>query len=150
MWVTGQTLAVDLLTEVEQLLFGQAAFKVGAGIDARRYVALDVEAITTVFFARLGALSVPEMVETRTKQTGQRGERANVATQITAVFGIVAVGLDDHGHGVPAHVGAQALFNFQVAGRAFFFLRLNGIDVARGGRKRQIDAVLAGFFQQLF
>ena len=115
-WVTGQTLAVDLLAEVEQLLFGQAAFKVGAGINARRYVALDVEAITTVFFSGLGALSVPEMVETSTKQTCQRGKRANVATQITAVFGVMSVGLDDHGHGVPAHVGAQALFDFQVAG----------------------------------
>ncbi len=41
---------------------------------------------------------------------------ANVATQIAAVCWVEAVGAHHHGHGVPAHIGAQALFNGDVAG----------------------------------
>ena len=63
---------------LEQLLFGQPAFKEGAGIDARGHVALDVEAVAAM---RL-ALGVPEMVEAGTKQVGQGGKRADVAAKV--------------------------------------------------------------------
>ncbi|MDT4885250.1 hypothetical protein FQZ97_1214690 [compost metagenome] len=69
--------------------------------------------------------------------------------QIASVFGVVAVGLDHHRHGVPAHVGAQALFDLDVAGATRFFVGLDGVHVAGVGRERQVDAVLAGFLQQL-
>jgi hypothetical protein len=39
-----------------------------------------------------------------------------VAAEVAAVGRVQAVGLDDHGHRVPAHVGAQALFHLEVAG----------------------------------
>ena len=109
-------------------------------------MALDVEAVAAVVFV----LGVPEMVETGTKHMGQGREGADVAAQVAAVFGVVAVGLDDHGHGVPAHVGAQALFDLDVAGTTRLFGGLNRVDVTGRGRKRQVDAVLTRFFQQLF
>jgi hypothetical protein len=117
--VARQALAVHFLAEVEQLLFGQATFQVGAGIHAGRHVALDVQAVAAVVFA----LGVPEVVEAGAKQAGQRGKRTDVATQVTTIGRVMAVGLDHHGHGVPAHVGAQALFDFQIAGRALFLRR---------------------------
>ncbi len=72
-----------------------------------------------------------------------------MAAQVTAVGGVVAVGLDHHGHGVPAHVGAQATFQFQVARAVGLFLRGDGVDVAGVGRERHVDAVLARMLQQL-
>ncbi len=72
--VARQTLAADFLAEVEQLLFAQSAFHVSAGIDAGRDVALDVEAVTAMLFARFSALGMPEMVEAGTEHVRQRGE----------------------------------------------------------------------------
>ena len=130
---------------MQQLLFGQPAFQVGTGVDAGRHVALDVDAVAAVAFA----FRVPEMVETGAQHAGQRRKGADVAAQIAAVDRVMAVGLDDHGHGVPAHVGAQALFNFDVAGAERFFRRFNGVDVAGGRGKRFVDAVLARVLEQL-
>jgi hypothetical protein len=127
--VARQALATHFLAEVEQLLFGQAAFQVGAGIHAGRHVALDVEAVATMVFA----LGVPEVVEAGAKHVGQRGEGADVATQVTAVGRVVAVGLDHHGHGVPAHVGAQTLFNFDIAGATLFLRRSRWCSHSRVG-----------------
>ena len=144
--VAGQALAVHFLAEVQQLVFGDAAFQVSAGIDAGRDVALDVQAVTAVVFA----LGVPEVVEAGTKQIGQRGKRADVAAQITAFGWVVAVGLDHHGHGVPAHIGAQTAFDDQVAGALGFLVGLQRVHVAGVGRERHVHAVFAGVFQQVF
>jgi hypothetical protein len=81
--VARQALAVHFLAEVQQLLFGDAAFQVGAGIDAGRDVALDVQAVAAVVFA----LGVPEVVEAGRKHVGQRSEGADVAAQVTAFGG---------------------------------------------------------------
>jgi hypothetical protein len=78
---------------------------------------------------------------------GRKG--ANVAAQVAAVGRVQAVGAHHHGHGVPAHVGAQALFDGDVAGAARLLLGLDGVHIARVGRKRQVNAVLARMFQQL-
>ena len=92
---------------------------------------------------------VPEVVEAGAEHVGQRSERTDVPTQVTAVFGVVAVGLDHHRHGIPAHVGTQALFDLDVAGAAGLFGWLDGVDIAGVGRERHVDAVLAGFLEQL-
>ncbi len=143
--VARQALAVGFLAEVQQLLFGQTAFHVGAGIHTRRHMTLNVEAVATVVFG----FRVPEMVEPGTKHVRQRGKRANVAAQVPAVCRIVAVGLDHHGHGVPAHVGAQALFDFDVAGATLLLVGLDGVDVAGVGRERHVKAALTRMLQQL-
>jgi hypothetical protein len=89
------------------------------------------------------------MVKTGTKHVRQRSKRANVPAQVTAVFRVMAVGLDHHGHGVPAHVGTQALFDLDVAGAALLLVGLDGVDITGIGRKRHVDAALARVLQQL-
>ena len=80
---------------------------------------------------------------------GQRGKRTDVTAQVAAVVGVVAVGLDHHGHGIPAHVGAQAFFDLYVAGTACFLVRFDSVDVTGGGRERHVNAVFARVFEQL-
>jgi hypothetical protein len=99
--VAGQALAAHLLAEAEHLLFGDAPFHEGAGVDARRAVALDVEQVAAVAFA----FGVPEVVEAGGEHVRQAGEAADVAAQVAAIGRVQAVGLDHHRHRVPAHVG---------------------------------------------
>ena len=106
---------------------------------------LDVDAVATMALA----LGMPEMVEAGAKQVGQRRERADMPAQITAIHRMVAIRLDHHRHGVPAHVGAQALFDFEVARTTLLLIRLQGVHVTGVGRKRHVDAVLARVFEQL-
>ena len=106
-------------------------------------MALQINQIAAMPFT----FGVPEMVETRAQHGSKRGKRANVAAQIAPVSRMQAIGAHHHHHCVPAHVGAQALFDLDIAGATRFLIRLNGVHVARGGRKRQINAVLARVFQ---
>ncbi len=48
MWIGGETLAIHFLTEAVELGFAQAPFDEGAGIDARRDVALEVDQIAAI------------------------------------------------------------------------------------------------------
>jgi len=70
--------------------------------------------------------------------------------EIPTIGRVQAVGLDDHGHGVPAHIGAQPPLDFQIARAARLLRGLERIDVAGIGRKRHVHAVLARVFEQLF
>ena len=108
-------------------------------------MALDVEQVTAVVFV----FGVPEMVEARTKHVGQGSKRTDMAAQIAAIGGVVAIGLDHHGHGVPTHISAKTFFNFNIAWAALFLVGLQGIDITRVGRKRHVDAVFSGVLQQL-
>jgi hypothetical protein len=76
--VRRQALAVDFAAEVQQLVFGQAAFQEGARVDAGRRVALDVQQVAAVVFAR----RFPEVVEADAQHVGQRGERGQVAAEV--------------------------------------------------------------------
>src|SRR5690606_41853270 len=58
--VARKALATDFLAEVQQLIFRDAPFQEGAGVDAGGRVALDVEQVAPV----LGGGAVPEVVET--------------------------------------------------------------------------------------
>ncbi len=143
--IAGQALAVHLLAEVEHLLLGDAPFHEGARIDAGCAVALDVQQVAAVAFA----VGMPEMVEAGGEHVRQGGEGTDVPAQVAAVGRIEAVGLDHQRHRVPAHVGAQPAFELQVARAALLFFRLDGVDVARVGRERHVDAALAGLLDQL-
>ena len=145
MRVARDALAVDLLAEVQQLLFGQAPFHVGPRIHAGRRVALDVEQVAAV----LGRLGVPEVVEAGAEHRRQRGEARDVAAEVAAVGGMEAIRLDHHRHRVPAHVGAQPLLDLDVAGASLFLVGGDGVDVRRLGRERQVDAGLARLVDQL-
>ena len=108
-------------------------------------MALNVEQVTAVVFV----FGVPEMVEARTKHVGQGSKRTDMAAQIAAIGGVVAIGLDHHGHGVPAHISTKTLFNFNIAWTPLFLVGLQGVDIARVGRKWHVDAVFSGVLQQL-
>ena len=69
-----------------------------------------------------------------------------MATEVAAVLWVVAVGFDHHRHRVPTHVGAQTLFNFYITRAMGFLVWLDGVDIARIGRERHVDAVFAGVF----
>ena len=49
-----------------------------------------------------------------------------------------AVGLDDHGHGIPADDAFDPPFDLAVAGIGGFSFRRNGIDIRRVDRSIQI------------
>ena len=68
--VAGQTFAIHLLAEVEQLLLAQAPFQIGTGIDTWGHMALDVEQIAAMVFV----LGVPKVVEACAKHVSQRSE----------------------------------------------------------------------------
>src|SRR3546814_13360522 len=93
-------MAVDFLAEIIQLVFAKTAFQVSAAINAGRGMALEVDQVAAVAFA----FSVPEVVLAATYHGSQRGARRNVPAQIAAVGRVVAVGLVDHGYGVPVHI----------------------------------------------
>ena len=49
MRIRRQSLAIDLLAKVQQLLFADTAFDEGARIDARRRMALNIDDVAAVF-----------------------------------------------------------------------------------------------------
>ena len=146
MRVRGQALAVHFLTEVVQLVFGQAAFEVGAAVHAGRGVALEVDQVAAVVLG----LGVPEVVLAAADHGGQRGEGGDVAAQVAAVRRVVLVGLDHHGHGVPAHVRADARFQFQVARMRRLQAGRDRVDVGGVGRERDVGTGAARLVDQAF
>ena len=94
MRIGGEAVAVDLLTEAEQLLLGEPAFEEGAGVDAGRGVALDVDQVAAVALGR----RMPEMHEAGVVEGRRRLEAGDVAAE----FGGFLVGAQHDGRGVPA------------------------------------------------
>ena len=81
---------------------------------------------------------MPEVVHARTDHGGERGKRGDVAAQIPTVGRVVAIGPHHHRHGVPAHVGADALLELGIARRARLKLGGDGVDVSRVRRERDV------------
>ncbi|MNZ93192.1 hypothetical protein D3C78_1122500 [compost metagenome] len=73
-----------------------------------------------------------------------------MAAQVAAVRRVVLVGLDDHGHGVPAHVRTDTRFQFQVARMRGLQARRNRVDVSGIRRERDVGAGTTGFVDQAF
>src|SRR5262245_38596262 len=68
--IGGQTLAVDLLSEIQELVLGEAALEKGARVNARRGVSLNVDQIA----AMIAGWRMPEMHETDIIKCGRRLE----------------------------------------------------------------------------
>jgi hypothetical protein len=135
-------LAVHLAAEVEDLRFGEAALLERARVDARRGVALEEDQVAAVPF--MGG--TPEVVEADAEHVGHRSEARDVAAEVA----LGLVGLRDHHHRVPAHVGAVALFDRVIAGHARLEMRRDRVDVrgvraernVRAGAARRVDQPL--------
>ena len=122
----------QLLPEVLQLLFGEAAFEVGAGVDAGRGVALEVNLVA----AAGGVAALEKVVLTHLVDTGRRREGGNVAAE----GAVLEVGLDHHGHGVPADQTLDTPLQVAVARLGRLAFGGNSVDVGRVGGERQFDA----------
>ena len=134
--IRGQTIAIDFLTEVVHLVFGDAAFHKCPGVNTGRGMALEVDKVATVF----GGGGLEEVVEADVVERGAGGEAGDVATQVR----ISEVGAHHHGQGVPAHQGANAAFHEQVARHACFVGYRDGVAVRRGDGVGQLRAAAGG------
>ena len=103
---------------------------------------LHVHQISAMFFAG----RVPEVIEAHVIQRGCGGETGNVAAQ----FGGDLVCAHDHCHGVPAHIGADAVLELVVAGRALLLPRRDGVDVGSAGAVGQVGAGTPRLVDQSF
>ena len=126
--------------EILQLLLRHAAFEIGAGIDARRGVSLEVDDVAVAVF---GA-GAKKMIEGNFVERGGRGEGRNVAADAF----LNLVGPHHHGQRVPAHQALDAAFHFLAARKGRLLPRSNRVLVRRGRRKRQVDSGLAARMQR--
>ncbi|RMP03941.1 hypothetical protein ALQ30_05663 [Pseudomonas syringae pv. persicae] len=139
-WVRRQAIAVDFLTEVVHLVFGDAAFEERTGINAWRCVTLEVDQVAAVLVGR----GLEEVVEADVVQRCAGGEAGDVAAQIR----VVQVGFDDHCQCVPAHQRANAAFHEQVARHACFVGDRNRVAVWRSDGVRQLRTTTGGQLAQ--
>ena len=133
MGIGGQTLAADLLAEVHQLIVGETALEISAGINAGRAVALEIDQVAAVRFVA----GMPEMHEPGVVKGRRRLEARNVAAEL----GGFLVRLDDHRRGVPADVAADVLLELAVARMGRLGFGRNGVDVSGVGGERQLRAL---------
>ncbi|MDT4845168.1 hypothetical protein FQZ97_791470 [compost metagenome] len=140
MRVGRQALAVDFAAEVVHLRFVDAAFEEGAGVDARRGVALEEDQVAAVLVGR----RLEEVVEADVVE----GRRRREAGDVTAQVGVLQVGAHHHGQRVPAHQRADAAFHEQVAGHARFVGHRDGVAVRRGDGVGQLGATAGGQLAQ--
>ncbi|MCY1343658.1 hypothetical protein D9M71_497130 [compost metagenome] len=132
MRIGGQALAVHFLAEVDHLLFADAAFHEGAGVDAGGGVALIEDQVAAVFFGgRLEEIVEADVVESC---------RGSEAGDVTAQIRVVQVGAHHHRQRVPANHRADAAFHEQVAGHTRFVGHRNGVAVRGGGGVGQLRA----------
>jgi hypothetical protein len=140
--IGGEAVAVHLLAEVVELLLGDPAFQIGAGIDARRRMALKEHQIAAMI---LGP-GLEKVVVAHVHQ-GRRGGKGG---DVPAQLGGEPVGLHHHGHGVPAHEGANAPLHGPVAGKLFLLGDRDGIEIGRVGAEGQIGPRAARLVDQAF
>ena len=124
----------QLATEVFELLARDSPFEERSRIDARRSVPLKVDDVA--FLAILAATE--EVVVANLVQRRGRRVRGNVSAD--AIFH--AVGSHDHRHGVPANEALDAALDSAAAGIGHFLAGVNGVDIRRVRRERQLHTVL--------
>ena len=130
----------QLVAEIQQVVFGQAAFEKGARVYAGRGMALEIDEI-----ARLIAVAAAEkMVETDFGDRGKRGVGRNVAADVRVVF----VGPHHHGRRVPANHALDSALHLPVARIGRFFVRRNRIDVRSVDFRGHAHAESGGAIQQ--
>ncbi len=136
--VARQTLAIDFLAEVEHLLFGQAAFQEGTGVNAGGGVALVVDQVAAMLFGR----RLEEVVEADVVERRAGGKGGNVAAQVR----ILQIRTHHHGQSIPADQGADSTLHEQVAGHLGFTGDGDGVAVRRGDAVGQRSTATCGQF----
>src|SRR5688572_17075499 len=124
MRIAGEAAAFgEFLAEGLKVADIEAAFEEGARVVAGGGVALEVNHVAVT----IGGFSAEEMVLGDFVEGGRGGKGRDVAAETI----VVAVGGDDHGHGVPADVAADAAFDAGVAGVLGLVLGWDGVCVRR-------------------
>ncbi len=131
----------DLATEVVEVVLGEPAFEVRAGVDAGRGVALDVDRVAGLAVV----LAAEEVVEADLVEAGARREGRQVAADAVGVL----VRLDDHDGGVPTDERADAALDQLVAGEPGLALGRDRVHVGRAHRRGEADLKLAGPLEEL-
>ena len=133
--------ATQFVPEIFQMLFGEAAFEKGAGVDARRRVALKVNEIAGL----VAIAAAEEMVEPNLKQ----GSQGCIGGDMPADTIVVLILMGHHGHGIPAHQTLDPALGWPVSRIGHFLIRRDRIDVVRVDANRDVNAVFAGTFGEL-
>ena len=121
---------------MRQLLLGKVAFEKSTRVNAGRGVWLEVHQIATV--VAIGGAE--KMIEADFKQISSRREAGDMATQLA----VGTIGAHHHRQRVPAQIGAETLFNIQVARVRCLLLNRNRVRVRRVAQALRFDAALAG------
>jgi hypothetical protein len=88
---------------------------------------------------------MPEVIEADIVQRGGGSETGDVPAQ----FGGLLIGAQYHGRCIPAHVGADAVFEFVIAGRTFLLAGWNRVDVGGICAVGKVSAGAPRFLDQL-
>ena len=126
MRVRRQAVAVDLLSEVEELLLGKPPFQERAGVDARGAMSLNVDQVPAV----MGGRGPPEMAEADIVESGRGLEAGDVAAEL----GGLLVGAEHNGQRVPADQGADALLDGAIPRMPRLPIRRDRVEVGGIGR----------------
>src|SRR5205085_628468 len=70
-----------------------------------------------------------------------------IAGQVAADFAAFTVGTYDHRYRIPTDNRSKPLLDFQIPGIKWFCCRLDGVAVRRIARQWNLDAPVAGAFQ---
>ena len=134
--------AAQFVTEVLQLLFGQAAFQERAGVNARGSVSLKIHQVP-----RLVAVGgVKKVVEADFQQGGQRCIRGNMP----ANAGIVLVLTHHHRHSIPAQEAFDAALHGPVARVGLLIVGPDGVDIRGVQLNRKFRAATLCAFIEFF
>ena len=126
---TQTTAGFQLAAKVFQLLFRDAAFEIGASINSRRGVALEINEVAVAAFG----LRLKEMIESDLVQRCRRGEGGDVAADAF----LNLVGTHHHGQRVPAHQALDAAFHLLAAGERRLLRRRQSCSGREWSRKKE-------------
>jgi len=132
--------AAHLHPEVVEVVLGEAPLEVGAGIDPRRGVALEVHLVA----GGPVVLAPEEVVEPDLVQRGRRGERGEVPADALRHV----VGARHHDGRVPPDERPDAALHVLVAREPRLELGRDRVDVGGGDGGGEPDALLAGALEQ--
>jgi hypothetical protein len=129
------------LSVVVEIALAQAAFEVGARVDAGRGVRLEEHQVA----AKPVGPGTKEVIEPNLEQIGRAGVARDVATE----FAEGAVGLDHHRQRVPARDRRQPLLDREVALERRLRMHGNGVDVRRAERRHPAQSQRAAPLHEL-
>ena len=139
--IRGQPAALgQFLAEVLQVLLVQPAFQERPRVNARRRVPLEIHHVADEILRP----PAEEMVEPHLAQRRRRG----VGRDVPAQAAVLAVGVDDHRHRVPADVALDAPLHLPIPREGRLLLGGDGVDVGRADHARHFHAPRAQPFGQ--